>query len=65
MDAVPVTLGQSSPAMPPRSAQGIARVQDRCRARQIPLGGTAVGTGLNTHPEFAAASARSSPRRRV
>ncbi|HEY8774214.1 MAG TPA: lyase family protein, partial [Gaiellaceae bacterium] len=35
--------------------QGIARVEDAMpRLGQIPLGGTAVGTGLNTHPEFAA-----------
>ncbi|MFL5913310.1 MAG: lyase family protein, partial [Gaiellaceae bacterium] len=34
--------------------QGIARVQDALpRLGQIPLGGTATGTGLNTHPEFA------------
>ncbi len=35
--------------------QGIARVEDaQPRLGQIPLGGTATGTGLNTHPEFAA-----------
>jgi fumarate hydratase class II len=35
--------------------QGIARVEDAMpRLGQIPLGGTATGTGLNTHPEFAA-----------
>src|SRR6185436_11674139 len=35
--------------------QGIERVRDAMpRLGQIPLGGTAVGTGLNTHPEFAA-----------
>ena len=35
--------------------QGIERVRDsRKRLGKIPLGGTAVGTGLNTHPEFAA-----------
>src|SRR5262249_31779310 len=34
--------------------QGIARIEDAStRLGQIPLGGTAVGTGLNTHPEFA------------
>jgi fumarate hydratase, class II len=34
--------------------QGAARVRDAMpRLGQIPLGGTAVGTGLNTHPEFA------------
>ena len=35
--------------------QGIERVRDALpRLGQIPLGGTATGTGLNTHPEFAA-----------
>ena len=35
--------------------QGIARIRDASpRLGQIPLGGTATGTGLNTHPEFAA-----------
>src|SRR4029450_4463474 len=35
-------------------SQGVARIQDALpRLGQIPLGGTAVGTGLNTHPEFA------------
>jgi fumarate hydratase class II len=34
--------------------QGIARIESTLeRVGQIPLGGTAVGTGLNTHPEFA------------
>src|SRR4029079_14248688 len=34
---------------------GRARVADaRPRVAQIPLGGTATGTGLNTHPDFAA-----------
>jgi fumarate hydratase class II len=55
MDAVPVTLGQEFSGYAAQVRQGIARVQDALpRVGQIPLGGTAVGTGLNTHPEFAA-----------
>src|SRR6266508_3610855 len=55
MDAVPVTLGQEFSGYAAQLRQGIARVQDVLpRLGQIPLGGTAVGTGLNTHPEFAA-----------
>ena len=54
MDAVPVTLGQEFSGYAAQVRQGIARVQDMLpRLGQIPLGGTAVGTGLNTHPEFA------------
>jgi len=55
MDAVPVTLGQEFGGYATQVRQGIARVRDTLpRLGQIPLGGTAVGTGLNTHPEFAA-----------
>ena len=47
-------------ADPPRRD---ARRATRCRRLgQIPLGGTATGTGLNTHPEFAAARARAARR---
>jgi len=54
MDAVPVTLGQEFAGYAAQVRQGIARVEDALpRLGQIPLGGTAVGTGLNTHPEFA------------
>jgi fumarate hydratase class II len=55
MDAVPVTLGQEFAGYAAQVRQGIARVEDALpRLGQIPLGGTAVGTGLNTHPDFAA-----------
>jgi len=55
MDAVPVTLGQEFGGYAAQVRQGVARVQSVLeRVGQIPLGGTAVGTGLNTHPEFAA-----------
>ncbi len=54
MDAVPVTLGQEFSGYAAQVRQGIERARDiRPRLGQIPLGGTAVGTGLNTHPEFA------------
>jgi len=54
MDAVPVTLGQEFGGYAAQVRQGIARVEGTMpRLGQIPLGGTAVGTGLNTHPEFA------------
>ncbi len=54
MDAVPVMLGQEFGGYGAQVRQGVARVRDTLeRLGQIPLGGTAVGTGLNTHPEFA------------
>jgi fumarate hydratase class II len=55
MDAVPVTLGQEFGGYAAQIALGRDRVSEALpRAEQIPLGGTATGTGLNTHPEFAA-----------
>jgi fumarate hydratase class II len=55
MDAVPVTLGQEFGGYAAQVRQGISRLEVATRRLgQIPLGGTAVGTGLNTHPEFAA-----------
>jgi fumarate hydratase class II len=55
MDAVPVTLGQEFAGYAAQVRQGYDRVGAALdRLAQIPLGGTAVGTGLNTHPEFAA-----------
>jgi fumarate hydratase, class II len=55
MDAVPVTLGQEFGGYAAQVRQGAARVESTLeRVGQIPLGGTAVGTGLNTHPDFAA-----------
>jgi fumarate hydratase class II len=54
MDAVPVTLGQELGGYAAQVRQGYDRVGSTLeRLSQIPLGGTAVGTGLNTHPEFA------------
>jgi fumarate hydratase class II len=55
MDAVPITLGQEFGGYAAQVRQGCDRVGSTLeRLGQIPLGGTAVGTGLNTHPEFAA-----------
>src|SRR2546427_2790794 len=55
MDAVPVTLGQEFAGYAAQVREGAGRVRDALpRLGKIPLGGTAVGTGLNTHPEFAA-----------
>jgi fumarate hydratase class II len=54
MDAVPVTLGQEFGGYTAQVREGRARVEETLgRLGKIPLGGTAVGTGLNTHPEFA------------
>src|SRR4051812_35546238 len=55
MDAVPVTLGQEFGGYAAQVRLGAERVASALpRVAQIPLGGTATGTGLNTHPEFAA-----------
>src|SRR3954466_11477996 len=55
MDAVPVTLGQEFDGYAAQIRLGAERVRSTLgRVGQIPLGGTATGTGLNTHPEFAA-----------
>ena len=54
MDAVPVTLGQEFAGYAAQMRLGARRVRNALpQVAQIPLGGTAVGNGLNTHPEFA------------
>ncbi len=54
MDAVPVTLGQEFAGYAAQMALGQERVQAALvHVGQIPLGGTATGTGLNTHARFA------------
>jgi fumarate hydratase class II len=54
MDAVPVTLGQEFAGYAAQIRLGIERVNVTLKhVGQIPLGGTATGTGLNTHSEFA------------
>jgi fumarate hydratase class II len=54
MDAVPVTLGQEFGGYAAQVRLGARRVRNALtQVAQVPLGGTATGTGLNTHPEFA------------
>jgi len=53
-DAVPVTLGQEFSGYAAVIRHGIARVENaRPHLAELPIGGTALGTGLNAHPEFA------------
>lgn len=54
MDAVPLTLGQEFSGFAHQIKNVIADISEAANAAaEIALGGTAVGTGLNTHPEFA------------
>ena len=54
MDAVPVTLGQEFAGYETQIALSRERIEATLiHVRQIPLGGTATGTGLNTHRQFA------------
>jgi fumarate hydratase class II len=56
MDAVPITLGQEAGGWATQVEYGAARVRDVLpRLAQLPIGGTAVGTGLNAPDGFAAA----------
>jgi len=53
-DAVPVTLGQEFSGYARQVQLGVERVKAVApRLAELALGGTAVGSGLNTHPEFA------------
>jgi fumarate hydratase, class II len=55
MDAVPVSLGQEFGGYATQIREGAARIRGALpRVGQLPLGGSAVGNGLNAHPEFAA-----------
>ncbi|GIW40672.1 MAG: class II fumarate hydratase [Candidatus Binatia bacterium] len=52
-DAVPVTLGQEFSGYESVVRHGITRVENtRAHLSELPIGGTALGTGLNAHPEF-------------
>src|SRR5262249_6042370 len=54
MDATPVTLGQEFGGSAAQVRYGIERLQSSLpRLAELPLGGTAVGTGINTPPGFA------------
>jgi fumarate hydratase class II len=56
MDAVPITLGQETGGWATQAGYGAARVRDVLpRLGQLPIGGTAVGTGLNAPEGFGAA----------
>ena len=55
MDAVPVTLGQEFSGYARQIELGIARIESTLeRLGELPIGGTAVGTGLNTPADFGA-----------
>ncbi len=52
-DATPIRLGQEFSAYVSQLEHGIEHLQTTCEdLRELPIGGTAVGTGLNTHREF-------------
>ena len=54
MDAMPITLGQELSTWGMQIQQSMYRIQAALtRLRALPQGGTAVGTGINAHPEFA------------
>jgi fumarate hydratase class II len=56
MDATPVTLGQEFGGYAAQVRLGVERLEATLpRVAELPLGGTAVGTGINTPPGFAAA----------
>lgn len=58
MDAVPLTLGQEFSGYVQMLSNGLDRINAALpRLYELALGGTAVGTGLNTHPQFAVKSA--------
>ncbi|MFW5918951.1 MAG: class II fumarate hydratase, partial [Halanaeroarchaeum sp.] len=52
-DATPIRLGQEFSGYRAQIEKGLVRVENsKAHLRELALGGTAVGTGLNTHPEF-------------
>ncbi|NQW30451.1 MAG: class II fumarate hydratase [Ignavibacteria bacterium] len=58
MDATPITLGQEFSGYVQQLDNNIERIEQSLKGiYELALGGTAVGTGLNTHPEFAVRSA--------
>ncbi len=59
MDAVPLTLGQEFSGYVQQLTYGLDRINGCLpRLKELALGGTAVGTGLNTHEKFAELSAK-------
>ena len=54
MDAVPLTLGQEFSGYVQQVAYGVKRAEQTLpRLYELALGGTAVGTGINSHPDYA------------
>ncbi len=54
MDATPIRLGQEFSGYASQVAHADRRIMQKIIIlRELPIGGTAVGTGINTHPEFA------------
>ncbi len=54
MDAIPLTLGQEFSGYAAQVAKGVERTERALAALgELAIGGTAVGTGINGHPEFA------------
>src|SRR5687768_228588 len=54
-DATPIRLGQELSGYAAQARLAVTRAEKAIRAlRELPLGGTAVGTGINSHPAYAA-----------
>jgi len=59
MDAMPLSLGQELSAWSAQLGSAIERIEDGIkRLRRLPLGGTAIGTGINAHPKLGERAAR-------
>ncbi|QIL20715.1 class II fumarate hydratase [Thermomonas sp. HDW16] len=59
MDAMPLTFAQEFGAWSAQLASAQARIEDSLkRVRRLPIGGTAIGTGINAHPKFGARMAK-------
>jgi len=59
MDAMPMTFGQEFGAWSSQLSSAQARIGDALtRLRRLPIGGTAIGTGINAHPKFGERMAR-------
>ncbi len=64
MDAMPLTLGQELRTWSAQLASAEARIEDALgRLKRLPIGGTAIGTGINADPRFAKAVVRALSRR--
>ncbi len=58
-DAVPMTLGQEFEAFAVNLGEDIERIREACLLLcEVNLGGTAIGTGINTHPDYARLAVR-------